>query len=219
MYRPYPSSMTAPRTSHGRPPSSHARLTFAPCTRTTTPLARFGNASCSRYAFAPSSSRTSTRRPSTCPCSVWPQSRADQVAAQTANGARTTARIRPSVQPRSQIKSPTSKSCEGNQPLRIWSPTKRDVHDRRRRMKWSSESASFMGIKRRYAICVPTIRIRNVPDDVHRRLKDRAMLAGVSVSDYAIALLTRSLERPTQAEVLDRLAAPSAARESTSRSD
>ena len=30
------------------------------------------------------------------------------------------------------------------------------------------------------------IQIRNVPDDVHRRLKSRAALAGLSMSDYVL---------------------------------
>ncbi len=50
------------------------------------------------------------------------------------------------------------------------------------------------------------IRIRNVPDPLHRRLKVRAALAGMSLSDYLIAELRRSLERPTRSELLERLA-------------
>lgn len=50
------------------------------------------------------------------------------------------------------------------------------------------------------------VQIRNVPDDVHRRLKSRAALAGMSLSDYILSELERSLERPTRQELLDRLA-------------
>jgi plasmid stability protein len=46
------------------------------------------------------------------------------------------------------------------------------------------------------------IQIRNVPDDVHRRLKARAALEGVSLSDLALAELQRSLDRPTRRELL-----------------
>lgn len=46
------------------------------------------------------------------------------------------------------------------------------------------------------------IQIRHVPEDVHRRLKARAALEGVSLSDLALAELTRSLDRPTRAEFL-----------------
>ncbi len=49
------------------------------------------------------------------------------------------------------------------------------------------------------------VQIRNVPDDLHRRLKARAALEGRSLSDYALAELQRSLDRPTRAEVLERI--------------
>lgn len=51
------------------------------------------------------------------------------------------------------------------------------------------------------------LQIRNVPEDVHRRLKARAALDGRSLSEHALAELRRSLERPTRAEILQRLAA------------
>lgn len=51
------------------------------------------------------------------------------------------------------------------------------------------------------------LQIRNVPDELHRRLKARAALAGQSLSEYALAELRRSLEKPTRAEVLERIAA------------
>ena len=50
-----------------------------------------------------------------------------------------------------------------------------------------------------------TLQIRNVPDAVHRRLKARAALEGRSLSDLALAELTRSLERPTLAELVERV--------------
>jgi antitoxin FitA len=50
------------------------------------------------------------------------------------------------------------------------------------------------------------LQIRNVPDDVHRTLKARAALAGMSLSEYSLAELRRAAERPTRAELLDRLA-------------
>lgn len=52
-----------------------------------------------------------------------------------------------------------------------------------------------------------TLQVRHVPDDVHRTLKARAALAGMSLSDYALAELTRLAEQPTLEDVLDRLAA------------
>jgi plasmid stability protein len=50
------------------------------------------------------------------------------------------------------------------------------------------------------------IQIRHVPDDVHRKLKARAALAGMALSEYLLAEARRSLERPTRAEILDRIA-------------
>lgn len=51
------------------------------------------------------------------------------------------------------------------------------------------------------------LQIRNVPDDVHRTLKSRAALAGMSLSEYALAELRRAAERPTRDEILARIAA------------
>lgn len=48
------------------------------------------------------------------------------------------------------------------------------------------------------------IRIRNVPDDVHRTLRTRAAAAGISLSDYALAELERVARHPTVTELLAR---------------
>ena len=50
------------------------------------------------------------------------------------------------------------------------------------------------------------LQVRNVPDELHRTLKSRAALAGMSLSDYALAELRRSVDRPTRSELLDRIA-------------
>jgi plasmid stability protein len=50
------------------------------------------------------------------------------------------------------------------------------------------------------------VQIRNVPRDLHRRLKARAAMAGMSMSEYALRELKKALERPTREEVLERLA-------------
>jgi len=52
-----------------------------------------------------------------------------------------------------------------------------------------------------------TIQIRHVPDEVHRTLKSRAALAGMSLSAYALAELERLAAEPTFEEVLDRILA------------
>jgi len=56
------------------------------------------------------------------------------------------------------------------------------------------------------------LQIRNMPDEVHRTLKSRAALAGMSLSEYALAELRRAAERPTRAEILERIAARPTAR-------
>ena len=52
-----------------------------------------------------------------------------------------------------------------------------------------------------------TLQVRNVPDDVHRRLKVRAAEEGRSLSELVLEELRRSLERPTRQDLLDRIAA------------
>ena len=49
------------------------------------------------------------------------------------------------------------------------------------------------------------VQIRNVPSDFHRRLKARAAMEGMSMSDYILRELGKALERPTRQEVLERL--------------
>ncbi len=49
------------------------------------------------------------------------------------------------------------------------------------------------------------VQIRNVPDDLHRKLKARAALAGMSISEYLLREMERSLSRPTPEELLRRL--------------
>jgi len=49
------------------------------------------------------------------------------------------------------------------------------------------------------------IQLRHVPDDLHRKLKARAALAGLSLSDYLLQEVRRTAERPTVAELRARL--------------
>ena len=49
------------------------------------------------------------------------------------------------------------------------------------------------------------IQLRNVPERLHRKLKARAALAGMSLSDYLLAEIRASAERPTREELLERL--------------
>ena len=50
------------------------------------------------------------------------------------------------------------------------------------------------------------IQLRHVPDDLHRKLKARAALVGVSLSDYLLQEVRRVAERPTLVELRNRLA-------------
>jgi antitoxin FitA len=49
------------------------------------------------------------------------------------------------------------------------------------------------------------IQIRNVPDALHRRLKSRAALAGMSLSDYLLSEIRQLAERPTLDELRTRM--------------
>lgn len=46
------------------------------------------------------------------------------------------------------------------------------------------------------------IQIRNVPDALHRRLKARAALEGVSMSFFVIREIEKALARPSRQELL-----------------
>jgi antitoxin FitA len=49
------------------------------------------------------------------------------------------------------------------------------------------------------------IQLRNVPDVLHRTLKARAAMAGMSLSDYLLAEIREIAERPTLMEFRERL--------------
>lgn len=49
------------------------------------------------------------------------------------------------------------------------------------------------------------VQIRNVPEEFHRRLKARAAMEGMSMSDYILREVGKALERPTRQELLERL--------------
>ncbi len=54
------------------------------------------------------------------------------------------------------------------------------------------------------------VQIRNVPAAFHRRLKARAAIEGMSMSDFVLREVGKALDRPTRQEVLDRLTAGAA---------
>lgn len=49
------------------------------------------------------------------------------------------------------------------------------------------------------------IQLRNVPDLLHRNLKARAAMAGMSLSDYLLSEIKEIAERPTLAEMRELL--------------
>ncbi len=49
------------------------------------------------------------------------------------------------------------------------------------------------------------IQVKNVPDELHERLRARARAEGRSMSDYVLYLLERDLALPTMREWLERL--------------
>jgi antitoxin FitA len=63
------------------------------------------------------------------------------------------------------------------------------------------------------------IQLRHVPDDLHRKLKARAALDGLTLSDYLLREVRKIAERPTPAELQARIArrTPVKPRETTSQ--
>jgi plasmid stability protein len=51
------------------------------------------------------------------------------------------------------------------------------------------------------------IQIRHVPDSLHKRLKAKAAMAGMTLSDYLRHELERAADQLTYAELRDRLSA------------
>jgi antitoxin FitA len=49
------------------------------------------------------------------------------------------------------------------------------------------------------------VQIRNVPSDLHRELKARAALEGMSLSEYLLRELRHAVDRPTLDEMRKRL--------------
>lgn len=53
---------------------------------------------------------------------------------------------------------------------------------------------------------MPTLQIRNMPDDLKERLRQRSAQADLTMSDYVIQLVRADVQRPTMDEILERLA-------------
>jgi plasmid stability protein len=63
------------------------------------------------------------------------------------------------------------------------------------------------------------IQLRNVPDELHRKLKTRAAASGKTLSDYLTEEIRAVADRPTPSEMRERLLArmPARVRESPAR--
>jgi antitoxin FitA len=51
---------------------------------------------------------------------------------------------------------------------------------------------------------MPSIQVKDVPDEVHATLRRRAAVAGMSLQEYLLARLTEDAAIPTLDEILDR---------------
>jgi antitoxin FitA len=51
---------------------------------------------------------------------------------------------------------------------------------------------------------MPSIQVKDVPDDVHATLRRRAAAAGMSLQEYLLSRLVEDAHTPTLEEVLDR---------------
>jgi antitoxin FitA len=57
----------------------------------------------------------------------------------------------------------------------------------------------------RYHSAMTNVQVRGVPDDVHRRLKSQAALAGQSLNEFLLARMTDIARQPTVPELADRI--------------
>jgi antitoxin FitA len=62
-----------------------------------------------------------------------------------------------------------------------------------------------MALLWRYFERMPSIQVKDVPDDVHAVLRRRAAAAGQSLQEYLLARLSDDAQTPTVEEVLERI--------------
>ena len=63
------------------------------------------------------------------------------------------------------------------------------------------------------------VQIRNVPEDIHRKLKERAAHQHLSLSDYLLREMQAIVDRPSMEEWLEKLEKRSKVRLSTNPAD
>lgn len=56
-----------------------------------------------------------------------------------------------------------------------------------------------------YGLRMANVQVRGVPDDVHRRLKSQAALAGQSLNEYLLARISEIARVPTVPELAERI--------------
>lgn len=54
-------------------------------------------------------------------------------------------------------------------------------------------------------LAMPNVQVRGVPDDVHRRLKSQAALAGQSLNEFLLGRMRDIARVPTVPELADRI--------------
>lgn len=59
--------------------------------------------------------------------------------------------------------------------------------------------------KRYHYGCVPNIQIRDVPDHVHRRLKEQAATSGQSLNEFLLARMADLVGKPTIPELIEEI--------------
>jgi len=67
-----------------------------------------------------------------------------------------------------------------------------------------SNARALKHMRWRYNGAMPSVQIKDVPDDVHAVLRQRAAAAGQSLQEYLLGRLVADASRPTLDEVLDR---------------
>lgn len=58
----------------------------------------------------------------------------------------------------------------------------------------------------RYHLVMSNVQVRGVPEDVHRRLKSQAALAGQSLNEFLLARMREIASVPTVPELAQRIA-------------
>jgi plasmid stability protein len=53
--------------------------------------------------------------------------------------------------------------------------------------------------------CMASVQVRDVPEDVHRRLKSQAALAGQSLNEFMLARMSEIARVPTVPELAERI--------------